>query len=248
MGICVQSGHPVGKVFLWAALAIPYACAQNVEIPAVNTELLKQAYVKAASLLPDAYPVAVEARSNVDYRDRNAFKLVFWFYSPSKKKGAIASVSKFDPLHAQLNTTTNWTFVDPIPSFPIDLPEAVNRARQNGLEGGVARAFLMIWKPRGKPPVLAWQITPARRDQRVFNIDAISGTLLTRGDISDPPPGSDAELAAAWNRLLGAFRQGTVAGGKPLSDAGKRQVSVWCMDPKNRGYGSGCFDSGLSLR
>ncbi|GEM_PF-1352902 len=65
------------------------------------------------------------------------------------------------------------------PDLPIDLPAAVQVARDSGMVGDVRNATLTTAVQAGHLETTAWRIVPASTDQfRVYYVDATSGKLL----------------------------------------------------------------------
>jgi hypothetical protein len=65
------------------------------------------------------------------------------------------------------------------PDLPVDLPAAVQTARDSGMVGDVRNATLTTAVQAGHSEMTAWRIVPASTDQfRVYYVDATSGKLL----------------------------------------------------------------------
>jgi hypothetical protein len=91
------------------------------------------------------------------------------------------------------------------------------------MAGKLLGAYIEVHQPAGKAPILAWvvQTDDALNDKlqaQVPAIDPYTGDVIPFSKAFDPPPGSDAQLAAAarrlWMALHGRFAPG---GGMPFA-------------------------------
>jgi hypothetical protein len=128
------------------------------QLPKDLPELMHAARKRTELWRPDAIPVSLK------FEDRNAPnpkmrgpEITISFVSPAAGNGMLVRVTSDGVRASESNQPVNWGKLPLAPVF-VDLPVAVQIARNNGMKGPVNRARLDIWSPSGAPPVLAWMI------------------------------------------------------------------------------------------
>jgi len=97
--------------------------------------------------------------------------------------------------------------------LPIDLPTAVQTARDSGMVGDVRSALLSAAGLTGHVGDPAWKIVPVSTDQyRVFYVDANTGKLLHGAAIPKP---ASVTASSSPNPLTGSANANTPAGNTP---------------------------------
>ena len=114
------------------------------------------------------------------------------------------------------------TISAPLPQSFIDLPRAVIAAKQQGLQGDVKSAVLVVGQPKGRPPMPVWILTPAVQTSRFLSyyVAATNGHPLRLTDISDGINGSDAQLTELERRLHPPAQQMSSGGGQIVNSSG----------------------------
>jgi hypothetical protein len=136
---------------------------------------------------------------------------LYWFqislYSPSNGATLVAWVG--GPQNGQFfagTTNPDDRFRVPaaiLPNFKVDLPDAVASIRKAGFKGALGMTTLRMVGASGTTPLLAWVIEVSDGPPwMALVLDAKDGKFIPIQRAFDPPDGSDAELAAAWNRLI----------------------------------------------
>jgi hypothetical protein len=129
-------------------------------------------------------------------------------YSPSKKRGRWLSFGGpyGDQMH-EWKDGYNYS-VGPIPAFTIDVGQAVDIARKNGMQGQLDKAILEVRALGQQPPVLAWVVTSNKTALgKDVVIEAFTGQILRFDRVFDSLEKRDAEIAASMARLWSALRR-----------------------------------------
>jgi hypothetical protein len=90
------------------------------------------------------------------------------------------------------------------PGVNVDLPDAIASIRKAGLNGPLGASYLGMAGASGTAPILAWTVHVSSGgfiEAPIF-VDASSGKFIPWKRAMDPPNGSDAQIAAAWNALF----------------------------------------------
>jgi hypothetical protein len=160
----------------------------------------------------DAYLTRIDLVINGDQPGQHS--LGFTLYSPSKRIAEYVPRGQKYGNYVSPIKPGDYIDVGPIPDYKIDMGHAIAIARQHGLTGRLERAYLEVHHPRGKSPILAWVVQTddpldGNLRSKVPAIDPFTGNVMAFADVFNPPPGSDAELAAAarrfWMALHGRF-------------------------------------------
>jgi hypothetical protein len=101
---------------------------------------------RAKQWRPDAQLMQIDIN---DFASNGNFLTAYYFRSPSNGSGLIVNDTSSLPV-----TAANWGST-PIPAGFIDLPDAVSRARAQGMQGGYNHALLRVGD-HGP----TWTITP----------------------------------------------------------------------------------------
>jgi len=112
-----------------------------------------------------------------------------------------------------------------LPANFIDLPQAVETARRQGMKGALGNATLLVVNPPKSAPIPVWQVNPQVWDTELArSIHAVDGRPLDTARIS-PMPGNDAEIAQAAGKLRAALAPQTHDNSKEGAGAGVKGVS-----------------------
>jgi len=130
-------------------------------------------------------------------------------YSPSN--GGIMNVEIGGPnngaeSYAQATPANGiHTLTAPLPtSVNVDLPDAIAYIRKAGLNGPLGASYLGMVGAIGTQPILAWTVHVSSGsfiEAPVF-VNANDGKFIPWQRAMDPPDGTDAQIAAAWNALF----------------------------------------------
>jgi hypothetical protein len=130
-------------------------------------------------------------------------------YSPSN--GGIMSVEVGGPNNGAESfaqaTPANGinALTTPLPTaVNVDLPDAIASIRRANLNGPLGASYLGMVGATDTQPILAWTIHVSNGsfiEAPVF-VDAKSGKFIPWKRAMDPPNGTDAQIAAAWNALF----------------------------------------------
>jgi hypothetical protein len=131
------------------------------------------------------------------------------FYSPSV--GGIMNVELGGPnngaeSYAQATPANGiHALTAPLPtSVNVDLPDAIASIRKSKLTGPLGASYLGMVGASGTQPILAWTVHVSSGsfvEAPVF-VNANDGKFIPWKRAMDPPDGSDAQIAAAWNALF----------------------------------------------
>ena len=112
----------------------------------------------------------------------------------------------------------------------IDLPTAVRKARENGMQGTVGRARLAVHHPPGAPEILAWMISPSAGEGRT--VEGTSGGIIDF-DVTGYIAAYNAQWEEAARRLQGMLRMLAPQG------SGSSPVDLWpaASEPGSSGGG-----------
>jgi hypothetical protein len=98
----------------------------------------------------------------------------------------------------------------PVPSFSVDLLQAVRIAKSTGgMPGQLAQGELSVKVPLGRLPVLVWTLrsTIATTPPHNFFVDALTGASLTAQQVTGPIANVDSQLQASEDALTQALRR-----------------------------------------
>lgn len=142
------------------------------------------------------YPYAVATGHPYDYG--------LTFVSPQSR---LALLTSYAASYTDQVASADRIFKLPLPDRFIDLPAALERAQRDGMNGPMDHALLAVWQPRGRPAVAAWVIAPQRFNPNhpVEIVEATTGRILAPNEISDGVPGSDAQIARAFEAMRQAL-------------------------------------------
>ncbi len=146
------------------------------QIPHRLPDLLRAASVSAARWRPDAYPVGLRIRRD-GYPDKDAYYVQMEFYSPSEGTGLWISSHRTRNKVMEAGTVS-WS-TSRLPDQFVDLPNAVDIARKNGLRGLISRAELRT-DTSARPPLLLWRIVAETHGKHPPPINAITGEVIGR--------------------------------------------------------------------
>ena len=93
----------------------------------------------------------------------------------------------------------------PLPTnVAVDLPEAIAAIRKAGLNGPLGASYLGMAGASGTQPILAWTVHVSSGSfiEAPIFVNATDGKFIPWKRAMDPPNGSDAQIAAAWNALF----------------------------------------------
>ena len=174
-----------------ADAASPASRDWPVDIPA----LLFGATRRARGWQGDAIPVWLEYQY-VDAPNPAARgpQLRIGFVSPTTGTGMRLTLRENEERTAEFNQRVNWGTTSLPPMF-IDLPTAVRKARENGMQGTLGRARLAVHHPPGAPEILAWMISPSSGEGRT--VEGTSGAIIDF-DVT----GYIASYNAQWERRV----------------------------------------------
>jgi len=171
----------------------------------------QQARGLVARTLPDVYLSMISTD--------NTSPAQFIFYSPSQQlQIAVLDVRGI----LQIGPVAPGTISAPLPHGFIDLPRAVASAKQQGMQGDVKSAVLIVGKPKGKPGVPVWILTPAVQTSRFLSyyVGATDGRPLGLMDISEGINGNDAQLRELERRLHPPAQEVASGGGQMTTSSG----------------------------
>lgn len=130
-------------------------------------------------------------------------------YSPSN--GGIMNVEVGGPnngaeTYAQATAANGiHALTTPLPTgVSVDLPDAIASIRKAGLNGPLGASYLGMAGASGTQPILAWTIHVSSGSfiEAPIFVDATTGKFIPWQRAMDPPDGTDAQIAAAWNAFF----------------------------------------------
>jgi hypothetical protein len=136
-----------------------------------------------------------------------AYWLRFTIYSPLIRSTCWVNVG--GPING--NTFCGSPNTNPIPnslpalppSFNLDLPDVIAFVRRAGMGGPLGSVQLRMAGATATPQFPAWTISVVGGPPWApLFVNALDGKVVAWQRAMDPPPGSDAELAAAYSRVL----------------------------------------------
>ena len=197
-----------------------------VDVPA----LLFGATRRARGWQSDAIPVWLEYQY-VDAPNPAARgpQLRIAFVSPTTGTGMELILREDEERTREVNQRVNWGTTSLPPLF-IDLPTAVRKARENGMQGTLGRARLAVHHPPGAPDILAWMISPSAGEGRT--VEGTSGAIIDF-DVTGYIASYNAQWEEATRRLQGMLRMLAPQG------SGSSPVDLWPAGPEPGSSGGG---------
>ena len=170
-----------------------------VDVPA----LLFGATRRARGWQSDAIPVWLEYQY-VDAPNPTVRgpQLRIGFLSPTTGTGMELTLREDEERTREVNQRVSWGTTSLPPLF-IDLPTAVRKARENGMQGTLGRARLAVHHPPGAPEILAWMISPSAGEGRT--VEGTSGTIIDF-DVTGYITSYNAQWEEATRKLQGMLR------------------------------------------
>ncbi len=197
-----------------------------VDVPA----LLFGATRRARGWQSDAIPVWLEYQY-VDAPNPAARgpQLRIGFVSPTTGTGMQLTLREDEERTFEFNQRVSWGTTSLPPLF-IDLPTAVRKARENGMQGTLGRARLAVHHPPGAPEILAWMISPSAGEGRT--VEGTSGAIIDF-DVTGYIAAYNAQWEEAARRLQGMLRMLAPQG------SGSSPVDLWpaASEPGSSGGG-----------
>jgi hypothetical protein len=198
----------IGLAYLGAGLTRSWAEGLPSELPGLARDVTAQ--VRESH--PDAllFKILVEGKKNAESTSTD-YPVWLYLFSPAEQ------------LLIQVFGTEIWRSTErplyeavekrgpiPIPSFSVDLPQAVHAANgMTAFAGQLAQGELSVKVPVGRLPVLVWtlQSTVVTTPPRSFFVDALTGASLTMQQVAGPIGVADPQLQASEDALGKALRR-----------------------------------------
>jgi hypothetical protein len=205
---------------------------QSHDLPVDVPTLLLDATRRARSWQSDAIPVSLEYQY-VDAPNPAARgpQVRIAFLSPAFGTGMEVTVRGNETRTFEFAQQVRWG-TTPLPPAFVDLPTAVRKAREDGMQGAVERARLAVHHPSGAPEILAWMISPSAGEGRT--VDGTSGAIIDF-DVTGYIAAYNAQWEEAARRFQGMLRMLAPRG------SGSSPVDFW---PADSGSGSSSTDPG----
>ena len=90
-----------------------------------------------------------------------------------------------------------------LPEFKLDLPDAIALIRRAGLKDSLNSLELRMVGAAHTTPLAAWMIaTRGAKTLYPIPVDAQTGAVIPWQRVFDPPQWTDAQMKAAWDRVL----------------------------------------------
>jgi hypothetical protein len=131
--------------------------------------------------------------------------LAMTLYSPSNGAGRYLYVG--GPYDGQVVDTppekNTRAFHVALPDFKFDLPQAIDFIRRQGLKDRLSSVKLEMVGAAGTTPIPAWTISSFSASSLYpIVLDAQTGAVIPWQRAFNPPPFTDEEMRAAWDRVL----------------------------------------------
>jgi hypothetical protein len=235
----------IGILFLLLTAGVQFASAWD-EMPTKVATIAQKAQDDARkSWRRDAYLASIEMRHIQGNTQRH--ELTLTLYSPSKKRGrTLIFGGQFGDQSRDWKDHYDYS-VGPIPTFTIDVGEAVTIARKNGLAGELSEAILQTRQLGKQPPTLAWVVKGDKTDAgKEVVVEAFTGEILRYDRVFDSLEKRNAEITASATRLWNALRR-QFSGGAGGSQDGF-SPAPFELSPSSDGNSGGGYNQAESDR
>ncbi|MEZ5865258.1 MAG: hypothetical protein R3D25_14790 [Geminicoccaceae bacterium] len=182
-------------------LALAVIAVSDQALPSGLPDLAARARLVAQGWRPDAELVGIEFEQRDSHQWNAKDEVELRYVSPASGAGLVMTVAT-DGTRFFAHDVVNWGS-GTIPDGFLDLPAVWAIARQHGLVPPLARANLQVWQP-GDAPILAWQLSSSRGENRGVSLDGVGGTLL-EGDLTGYIAAYNAQWQAAAEGLRRLF-------------------------------------------